>query len=200
MSGVEGIAAAPADLAHLLGLYEGTDDPWAFRSSAYERARLKAITEALPRARYRAALEVGCGNGELARRVAPRCAAYTGLDAVPAALAAARKAVPSGRFIEAFLPCDLPPAPGGTYDLVLLSEVLYFLSYAGVRDLAARIDRAHPGADIVTATWRGPTGHALGGEAAFAAFGNATLRSWRTVRLDTHGRIAVFNPLRAARS
>ncbi|MGR3541184.1 MAG: methyltransferase domain-containing protein [Hasllibacter sp.] len=187
--------SAPADMAHLLGLYARTDDPWSFRSSDYERGRIEAIAAALPRPRYRAALELGCGNGELARAIAPRCGHYTGLDAVPAALEAARAAVPGARFVEGFLPCALPPAPGGGYDLVVLSEVLYFLSAGAVREMAARIDAAHPDADVITATWRGPTGHALGGEGAFAAFSGATGRTCRTARLDERCRIAVFAPL-----
>ena len=191
-------AALPADLSHLLALYERTDDPWDFRTSDYEARRLAAVAAALPRARYASALELGCGNGELARRIASLCKAYTGLDAVPVALRAARAAVPGGRFVEGFLPCDLPAAPGGRgHDLVLLSEVLYFLAPDAVRDLAARIDRAWPGADVVTATWRGSTGHALGGEDAFAVFADATLRSWRIAPSDAGCRVAVFAPLRS---
>ncbi|CAM4129599.1 SAM-dependent methyltransferase [Palleronia rufa] len=190
-----------ADLAHLEGLYAGTDDPWNFRTAPYEAERLDAVARALPRPRYAAALELGCGNGELARRVAPRCDTYTGLDAVPTALAVARRAVPKGRFAQGFLPCALPPAPSQAgYDLVLLSEVLYFLDADGVAEIAARIDRGHPDADVVTVTWRGPTGHALDGEGALAAFMRATTRSWRTARLTEGYRIVVFSPLcRAAR-
>lgn len=189
-----------ADLAHLRGLYAATDDPWDFRGSPYEAERLDAVAAALPRARYDAALEIGCGNGELARRIAPRCAAYTGLDAVPAALAAARAAVPRGRFAQAFLPCALPPPPGAAYDLVLLSEVLYFLGRDAIRDVAARIDAEHACADVVVVTWRGATGHALDGDGALAAYAGATLRSWRTARLTDGYRIATFRPLSGRRA
>ncbi len=187
-----------ADLAHLAGLYDGTDDPWGFRTSAYEAERFRAVVRCLPRRHYRSALELGCGNGELARHVASRCDAYTGLDAVPAALAAARRAVPKGRFVEGFLPCDLP-APAGTqgYDLILLSEVLYFLDRDAIGEIAARIDRDHPSADVVTVVWRGPTGHALSGEEALAALADATARPGRTARLMPDCRIAVFPPLKA---
>ena len=190
-----------ADLTHLKGLYATTDDPWNFRADPYETERLGAIARVLPRQRYAAALELGCGNGELARRVAARCDHYTGLDAVPAALDAARAAVPEGRFVEGFLPCALPPAPGTAgYDLVLLSEVLYFLDTGGVAEMATRIDGAHPGADVVTVTWRGETGHVLDGEDALVAFMRATTRSWRTARVTDGYRIVVFSPLcRAAR-
>ena len=185
-----------ADLAHLQTLYAGTDDPWDFRGSAYEAERLAAVADALPRDRYAAALELGCGNGELARRIASRCGTYTGLDAVPAALAAARAAVPGARFVEGFLPCPLPAPPdGGAYDLVLLSEILYFLAPADIADLARRIDGDHPGADILSVTWRGPTGHELDGDDAVAAFAAATRRPSRTVRLTDGYRIVHLSPL-----
>ena len=187
--------ATPADLAHLVGLYADTDDPWAFRSSAYEAWRMEAVVRCLPRRRYGAALELGCGNGELARRVAPLCDAYTGLDAVPAALAAARAAVPEGRFVEAFLPCDLPePVMGGTYDLVLLSEVLYFLDSGAIGGLARDLDRDHPEADVVTVTWRGSTSHALDGDAASATFREATARAVVEERVTPRCRIVAYAP------
>ena len=184
-----------ADLPHLRGLYAGTDDPWSFRSSAYEVERLDAVAATLPRARYAAALEIGCGNGELGRRIAPRCGSYTGLDAVPSALAAARTAMPGARLFEAFLPCPLPAAPGGAYDLILLSEILYFLDAVTVRDLAVQIDGGHPGADVTVAIWRGPTGHDLSGDEALAAFAGATPRRWCTAALTEGYRIGFFSPL-----
>ena len=184
-----------ADEAHLWSLYAWTDDPWNFRASPYEAGRFAATADALSRPRYRSALELGCGNGELARRLAPRCDAYCGLDAVPAALAAARAAVPSARFVEGYLPCALPAAPGGgAHDLIVLSEVLYFLDANGVRDLAARIGRDHPGAEVVVVTWRGPTGHALSGDEALAVFARAFRRPWHEAASTRGYRIGVFAP------
>jgi trans-aconitate methyltransferase len=181
-----------ADPDHLLGLYAATDDPWNFRAAPAEAARMDALAAALPRPRYRSALELGCGNGELARRLAPRCAAYAGLDAVPAALAAARRAVPGARFVQGFLPCDLPQ---GDHDLVVLSEILYFLDAASLRWLAGRLDRDHPRADLAVSTWLGPTGHALSGAEALAAFAAATPRA-RAVAWEGPGhRVDLFAPL-----
>ncbi len=151
------MSATEADLA---ATYADGPDPWGFRTSAYEAAKFAATRAALPRARYRSGLEIGCGNGELARRLAPLCDAYTGLDAVETALAEARLAVPGARFVRAFLPCPLPPPV--TYDLVVLSEILYFLDPAGIADLARQIP---PAADVLCVTWLGATGYALTGEA-----------------------------------
>ena len=168
----------------LEALYAKDDDPWRFRSSPYEHARLAAIARALPRARYASALEIGCGNGELARRIAPRCEAYLGLDAVDSALEAARRAVPSAAFERLFLPAELPAGPGGApHDLVLLSEVLYFLDAEGVADLAGQIDRRFPQADVLCCTWLGASGNPLEGEAALVLFARASTREFRRVNV-----------------
>ena len=182
-------AVAPAALE---ALYAHGDDPWNFRRSEYERARFAATLAALPRKRYRSALELGCGNGELARRLAPRCDAYAGLDAVETALEAARRAVPGATFHQGFLPC---PLPVGEHDLVVLSEVLYFLGPDGIDALAAELDRRWPDADVVCVTWRGPSGNPLEGEAALALFLAATEgRRAETARLDPSYRIDVLTP------
>ena len=162
------------DIRHLEGLYAITDDPWNFRTSLYEADKFAATLRALPRPRYAHALELGCGNGELARRVARRCDRYTGIDAVARPLAAARRVVPNGRFLRRHLPC---PLPSGPYDLVLLSEILYFLDAADVEDLAYTVDANWPDADIVVVTWCGPTGHTLQGEDALRCFAAATRRA-----------------------
>jgi len=181
---------------HLDRLYVDTDDPWDFRASSYERIRFTATVAALPRPHYHHALEVGCGNGELARRIAPSCAAYTGVDAVERALAAARKVVPNGRFVQAFLPCALPV---GNYDLIVLSEILYFLDEDGLYDLAGQVDARWPGADVVSVTWLGPSGNSIEGDAALACFAQATTRPRASAPPgDARHRIDVFAPLRRA--
>ena len=177
--------------AYLDGLYSGTDDPWRFRTAPYEAGRFAAVAAALPRARYASALEVGCGNGELARVLFPRCAAYAGLDAVEVALRAARRAVPAARFVQGFLPCDLPE---GEHDLVVLSEVLYFLDGPAIRSVAAQVDRRWPDADVVVVSYLGPTGHALDGMGALAAYADATLRTRRPLRTGDGFRIDLFPP------
>jgi SAM-dependent methyltransferase len=173
---------------HLEGLYADGDDPWSFRTSAYEQAKFRATCAALPRPHYRSALELGCGNGELARHIAPRCDAYTGVDAVPTALEAARRAVPQARFHQLYLPADLPAGP---HDLLILSEVLYFLDAPGLAALAGQIGRRWPGADLLCVTWLGPSGNALEGEEALTLFRDALRRPLRKVAATGHYRIDV---------
>ena len=184
------------DERHLREIYADGDDPWNFRTSEYEAAKFAATFDALPRARYRSALELGCGNGELARRIAPRCDAYVGLDAVEVALDSARRAVPGASFRQGFLPC---PLPEGDHDLIVLSEILYFLDVEVIDWLAGELDRLHAEADIVCVTWRGPSGNPLEGETALALFLAATeRRNVRTVRLAPEYRIDLLTPAGAA--
>ncbi len=175
----------------LRALYARTDDPWHFRTSAYEREKYESTLAALPQRRFRHILEIGCGNGELAARLAARAAAYTGLDAVEVALSAARRAVPSGRFVRGFLPCDLPP---GAYDLIVLSEILYFLDRPGLQALARQVDRRWPGAGLLCVTWRGPSGNPLQGEEALHFFRAATHRATTCLVARAEFRIDRFDP------
>lgn len=163
-------AASAVGLDHLDALYAEGDDPWGFRTSAYEQAKFAATRAALSRPAYDSALEPGCGNGELARHIAPLCRRYTGIDAVETALEAARRAVPQGRFVQGFLPCAFPP---GDYDLVLLSEVLYFLDRPGLDALAREIAARCPAAEVLAVTWLGPSGNPLQGGEALEAFAAA---------------------------
>jgi len=166
-----------------------------FRTSPYEIAKFAATFEALPRARYRSGLELGCGNGELARRLAPRCDAYAGLDAIEIALDAARRAVPEATFHRGFLPC---PFPEGDHELIVLSEILYFLDIEVIDWLAGELDTRYPDADIVCVTWRGPSGNPLEGEAALSLFLAATEgRTAQTARLTPEYRIDVLTPATA---
>ncbi len=181
-------AVSRVDADHLERLYADTDDPWQFRTSAYETAKFAATREALARPRYRSALEVGCGNGELARRLAPLCDSYHGVDAVERALVAARRAVPAGTFSRMMLPARLPE---GAHDLIVLSEILYFLDAEGIAALAREIDARWLDADLLCVTWLGPSGNPLQGEEAFRLFRSASKRDFRRAAATPHYRIDI---------
>ena len=143
-----------ATLDHLHQLYANTDDPWDFARSTYEQQKFIATRNALTHQSYGNALELGCGNGALARHLAPLCARYTGLDAVERAVMAARSLVPSATFIRACYPC---PLPGDGYDLIILSEVLYFMTPDAIAHLARDLARVAPRAEILCTTFLGDT-------------------------------------------
>ena len=163
------------DAGYFEALYSRSGDPWDFRSSPYERDKYAATLAALPRAHYPAALEVGCSIGVFTRRLAERCGTLLALDASPTALAEARRDcadLSHVAFREATAPRDFP---AGTFDLIVLSEVLYYLSPPDLSLLAERcLGALSPQGDIVLCHWLGETDYPLQGDEAAELFIAAT--------------------------
>ncbi|WP_245852494.1 PIG-L family deacetylase [Isoptericola jiangsuensis] len=133
--------------------YAGRDDPWGFESRWYEARKRAVLLASLPRARFRHALELGCSTGVLTQELAARCDRITGVDIADAPLASARERL--GDDAE-LLRLDTPRRwPDGSFDLVVLSEVLY---YYGRGDLDLTLDRVVRSLDadgvVVACHWR----------------------------------------------
>lgn len=123
-------------------IYDAHDDPWAFETSPYEAGKYARTLAALPRERYGSALEIGCSIGVLTARLAERCAQLLSLDVSARALERARQRcanLPQVRFEQRRLPQQFP---AGTFDLIVTSEVLYYLGQADLQDLLGRCVRA----------------------------------------------------------
>jgi SAM-dependent methyltransferase len=69
-------------------------------------------------------LDVGCGNGGLARRIAD-AVNYTGIDIAESAVVSARRVAPRGTFIVG--DAMNPPENLGIFDVLVFSELLYYL-------------------------------------------------------------------------
>lgn len=153
--------------AYFAELYAADPDPWRFATSDYEREKYAATLAALPRPRYRSALEVGCSIGVLTRALAGRCDALLALDVVPAALDAARARCADQSHVR-FAECRVPGAwPEGRFDLILLSEVVYYLDQADLAALVGRLREAlEPGGDLLLVHWTGETDYPLSGDEA----------------------------------
>lgn len=149
--------------------YKGDIDPWQFRSSDYEREKYQATIAALNKPRYARALEVGCSIGVFTGLLAPRCDRLLAIDASATAIAAAKENVPRNvTFAVGTLPQDFPPGP---FDLIVLSEVLYYFAEADLQRVAALcLDALAPGGDIIACHWLGETNYPLTGEAASDLF------------------------------
>lgn len=170
-------------------LYAADPDPWRFAASAYEREKYATTLRSLPRRRYASALEVGCSIGVLTWKLADRCEALLAIDAASAPLAMARQRChdrPTVRFDQMLVPEEWPT---GMFDLILLSEVVYYLCRRDVVRLARRVESALAGGgDIVLVHWTGATDYPLSGDQASEIFLQETScfahlgRQWRTGR------------------
>jgi trans-aconitate methyltransferase len=178
------------DAAHFERIYASSEDPWNFRASPYERAKYAATMAALPTRRFRSALEVGCSIGELTRLLADRCDAVHGLDIAAAPLDAARRRCddkPQVRFTQMTVPRQWPL---GLYDLIMLSEVLYFLAPDDVRAMAARVCQAlPPNGVVVLVNWLGASDDPATGDEAADGFIAAAAPA---LRLDLQQRFDRF--------
>ena len=172
-------------------IYARDPDPWGFADSAYERAKYDATLAALARPRYGRVLEVGCSIGVLTRDLAPRCESLLALDAAATPLDAARArcaGVPQVGFRQMRVPQDWPAAEA-PFDLILLSEVVYYLDVADVARLAERVRASlAPGGEVLLVHWTGATDYPLSGDAATEMFLRASAPFASPTRQSRAGR------------
>ena len=151
-------------------LFETSDDPWHFRERWYE-ARKRALTVAcLPHPRYASAYEPGCANGELSAALAPRCDRLLVTDGAAAAVALASQRLaehPHAEAAQAWTPADWPDQ---RFDLIVVSELVYYLDGMALDRLIERLGGSlQPQGVLVACHWRRPiAGCALNGDAVHA--------------------------------
>jgi trans-aconitate methyltransferase len=149
-------------------LYAADADPWRFASSPYEAEKYAATLAALPSRRFADALEVGCSIGVLTAQLAPRCDRLLALDVADAALAKAQARCPAVRFERRRIPQEWPP---GRFDLIMLSEVLYYLDAPAIADVAGRaVGALQPGGSILLVHYLGETDYPTTGDDAATLF------------------------------
>lgn len=162
----------PAYFEHL---YATDADPWRFATSDYERAKYDATLAALPRPRFPAALEIGCSIGVLTCRLAEHCDTLLAIDVADAALAQARARCanqPQVTFRRMQIPHEWPE---GRFDLILFSEVLYYLSPTDLAAAAAKTKSSlAPSGAALLVHYTDPTNYPLTGDDAAERFIAAT--------------------------
>lgn len=129
--------------AHFEQLYETDPDPYGLRTRWYEERKRALVLASLPRRRFRHCYEPGCGNGELTAQLATRCDAVLAADFSAQVLRAARARtalLPQVRVAQHVLPNQWPLAE--RFDLIVLSELLYFLPLDAVRTVARHCARS----------------------------------------------------------
>lgn len=148
-------------------LFDQSDDPWGFRSRWYEERKRALTLACLPGSRYRQGYEPGCANGELSAQLAERCERLLVSDVSARAVELARTRLAALTHVQV-VQAHLPEAwPEGRFDLIVISELGYFLDAAALDATADRTRRSLlPGGTVLACHWRRPIrGCALDGDA-----------------------------------
>jgi SAM-dependent methyltransferase len=146
--------SAPMGRAEFERRYRVEADPWGYRTSPYEHAKYLATLSACGPGPFAAALELGGSIGVFTAMLAPRCRQLATIDFAPTAVAAARGRLAEQRHVSVRLGTIPEAIPPGPFDLVLASEILYYLSETQLQQTLAALERALAcGGRLVAVHW-----------------------------------------------
>jgi SAM-dependent methyltransferase len=141
--------------AEFEALYRVNPDPWGYESSTYERQKYAATLAACGPGPFAEALELGGSIGVFTAALAPQCRRLVSIDAAATAVDVARARLADQPQVEVRLgsiPADIPPR---SFDLVVASEILYYLEAPDLEATLSTLgDRLQAGARLVAVHWR----------------------------------------------
>ena len=154
-------AATPPDslsAGFFADVYADQDDPYGLAAGSWYERRKRAITmAALPRERFGSAFEPGCSVGLLTAELADRCDRLLAADTSERAVSVARQRLAGREHVRiehGYVPADWP---SGKFDLIVVSELGYYLSPS---DLATLVDMSVSALTgdgvLLTCHWRRP--------------------------------------------
>lgn len=128
-------------------LYNDNSDPWQYQTRWYEKRKRDICLAILPQSQYKHGIELGCGNGVLSELLAQRCHALVSIDGNQQAVQLAKERLadlPHVKVIQGVIPnrllnlkasiMEAYPLSDDTstnkppFDLIVVSEILYYLS------------------------------------------------------------------------
>jgi predicted TPR repeat methyltransferase len=156
--------------AYFERIFRNNLDPWQFETSPYEKAKFDRTIAALAGRTYRYGLEVGCATGVLTVRLAEICELLDAVDVSKTALSRAHDRCREKTNVhfecKAFPPSRSPDYP---YDLIVLSEVVYYWSDQDLETAAAWLrGNSTPGCPLLLVHWTGETDYPQTGDEATA--------------------------------
>ncbi|MEV7103266.1 SAM-dependent methyltransferase [Streptomyces atroolivaceus] len=138
-------------------MYRGEDDPWHLQERWYEQRKYALTLASLPRPRFRSAFEPACSVGQLTRLLAPRCERLLAADRVASAVETARRRTADLGQVEVARLTVPEEWPEGRFDLIVLSELLYYFDGERLDGLLSRATGSlEPGGTLVTVHWNHP--------------------------------------------
>ena len=165
------IAVSSVDPRHFNAIYAKMADPWSYVGGEYETHRYDTIISHLPQARFRRGFELGCSIGVLTERLGSFCDAMLGGDCSAAAVAAARLRTQAAGNIAVEVMRAPDEMPEGHFDLIVLSEVLYFFCDADLERIAAFVsERLESSGTCILVNYLGDTESPRSGDNAAETF------------------------------
>ncbi len=181
-------------------LHSRNDDPWEVRDSEYERRKRALTLSLLPPGQFARVYEPGCSIGELSAALAPRCQELICQDL--SATAVRRAQARLAHFPQVQVEMGVAPGdwPNGDFELIVLSEIGYFLSSA---ELDAVLRRARmtlrPGGYVLLCHWAHPIdGWELDGQRVHARAAELLDLPLHARHVDADVLLEVFGPCRGS--
>jgi predicted TPR repeat methyltransferase len=115
------------DRDYFENLYAESTDPWGYETSDYEQRKYERTLKSLGERRFRQAFEAGSSIGVFTGMLAPRCDELLAVDTSEKAVEIARERLAEHSHVRVerrTLPEEMPEGP---FDLIVASEVLYYL-------------------------------------------------------------------------
>ena len=129
-----------------------TEDPWGYSESQYEAWKFDLTLSVLGDEKPKRALEIACAEGHLTMRIAPRVGFLTAIDISPTAVARARKRCQAFDNVEIQVLNLIDGKLPGKQNLIVCSEMLFYLPLNAFREAAHKIAAAlAPGGQLLLA-------------------------------------------------
>lgn len=129
-------------------------DPWSVTTRWYEIRKRAVTLAALPDERYGRALELGCSIGVLAAELAGRCDELLAVDLSAEAVARAEVRLAALGNVTVRQHDVATGLPEGPFELVVVSEMAYYLDPAVLERTVADVGRAlAPGGTVLACHW-----------------------------------------------
>jgi len=142
---------------YFAAMYAGAEDPWGFRSRWYELRKRDVTLAALTRPRYRRAFEPGCSIGVLTAALADRCDEVVAADVDERAVSTARSELARHGHVRVERLSVPQEWPDGMFDLVVISEVAYYLARPELEQLLdCAVGSLAPRGTLLACHWRHP--------------------------------------------
>jgi predicted TPR repeat methyltransferase len=158
------------DASYFDRLYSAHSDPWGFETSAYEREKYDHTLAVVGEEPVSRAFEMGCSIGVLTQKLAARCERLVVTELSQHALTQARRRCAQNTNIDFILVEKMTDGIDGVFDLMLLSEVIYFWDDRDLNSVALAIkDHLRVGGRLVMIHWLGETDYPRSADEAVTA-------------------------------